>query len=115
MSKKLMFFEIGEGEFAEEVQRSFEEGQAIVAKRGCKVTLSMEIVIFPENQDRKGTCTVEFKSALKAPAKKSIPFITELEKGVMVDSGHRQVGIFAKNEPEAAGKTTPFSTKAGNA
>lgn len=115
MSKAAMFYELAEGEFSTMVQKDFEEAQAIVAKRGCKATLSIEIVIFPENREELGTGRVEFKSQVKAPPKKSIPYITDLEKGVIVETGIRQTGIFSQPQPEAAGKTTPFSPKVGNA
>lgn len=89
--KPLMFFEIAEGNFAEQVQADFEEAQALSFNRGLPIKMTVEIVIHPESRSKRGTSLVSFKSSVKAPAKASIEYITEVSKeGRIVDSGHRQ-------------------------
>lgn len=91
---KLMFYEIAEGQFADQAQREFEEAQNIVHQRGVTVKIAMEITVHPESRERKGTADVEFKTKLQAPPRKSIRYLTEVSKeGQLIDSGHRQTHL----------------------
>lgn len=92
---KLMFYELAEGELARQVQKDFEEAQAATHARGVKTKIVLEITLHPESRDRRGTAMVEYKSQMKAPAKASIQYVTELNReGQLVDSGARQGSIF---------------------
>jgi len=89
--KKLMYHEIAEGHFSEQVQKDFDDAQAVAHDRGVPVKVAIEITVFPESRAHRGTGKVKFKSTLKAPIRESIEFITEVNKeGQIVDSGHRQ-------------------------
>lgn len=96
---KIMFYELAEGELAKQVQKDFEEAQAITHGRGVKTKVILEVTLHPESRDRRGTAMVEFKSQMKAPPKASIQYVTELNReGQLVDSGARQGNIFNNSE-----------------
>jgi hypothetical protein len=91
MAKELMFYELAEGHFAEQVQSDFVEAQALAHNRGIPIKMNVEITIHPESRSKRGTGLIKFKSSIKAPAKESIEFMVEINKeGQIVDSGHRQ-------------------------
>lgn len=59
--------------------------------RGVPIKIAMEITVFPESRAHRGTGKVKFHSAVKAPKRESIEYITEVnQEGQVVDSGHRQ-------------------------
>jgi hypothetical protein len=94
MSNKLMYYELGEGELTTQVQKDFEDAQAITHQRGVKTKLTIEIIIHPESREKRGTAEVEFRSKVSAPPRQSIKHITEVNReGELYDSGHRQQSI----------------------
>lgn len=89
--KKLMFYELAEGHLAEQVQKDFEDAQALAHDRGIPIKVDIQIVVHPESRAHRGTGKIKFRSSLKAPPRESIEFITEVSKeGQIIDSGHRQ-------------------------
>lgn len=45
--EKLLFFEIGEGNFAREAQEEFEKALKIAARHGVKVPVKFQITVLP--------------------------------------------------------------------
>ncbi|MEO7778487.1 MAG: hypothetical protein ABIY63_13225 [Fibrobacteria bacterium] len=102
MAKELMFYEIAEGHFAEQVQKDFVDAQAVAHDRGVPIKIDIQITVFPESRAHRGTGKVKFRSNLKAPVRESIEFITEVsQEGQIVDSGHRQNTLNFKGDKDA--------------
>ncbi len=99
--KKLMFYELAEGQFSDQVQKDFEEAQILAHGRGVPITLQIELKIHPESRSKRGTGLIKFKSNIKAPPRESIEFMTEVSKeGEIIDSGHRQGAMRFAGEGE---------------
>src|SRR4051812_41366826 len=62
--KKLMFYELAEGHFSEQVQKDFEEAQAVAHDRGVPAKVDIQITVFPESRAHRGTGKVKFRSTL---------------------------------------------------
>lgn len=91
--RKMAFFEINKGRLAEEMQRAFENCQAVTHDIGLPTEVTLKINIIPAaKNDKFGQ--VSYSIAEKHPPKKSIKFTTELTgDGIIIADGKSAVEI----------------------
>jgi len=106
VKRKLAFYEIGNGKFAQWMQEAFEDSQKQAFDRGkeCKVTAT--ITVSPPNRDQDRFGQVMFNVKISTPPRQSIKVPVEVDSSgtiisdsISVVDGLLQLDMF-KNEFE---------------
>ena len=85
--KKMAFYEIGRGKFAMWMQEEFERAQKIANESHSEVTISSIIKISPPESEEDCFGKIGFSIKVNRPQRKSIPYTTEIDNGVIVGDG----------------------------
>ena len=83
-NRKLAFYEISRGKFAQEAQRNFERAQTMAIASSMPVKIKMEITVNPPLPADPNYTTVHFKNQFIEPAFKSIPQDVVMIDGLIV-------------------------------
>ncbi len=89
--RKKAFHEICEGEFAQDVQREFEQAQLIASDRGVETSVNIKIHIAPPKKEDPRFSNIAYQVEIKQPAKKSMIFATRLHDG-LITSDSKAIG-----------------------
>lgn len=92
-TRKLGFFEIGQGKLATEVQALFEQAQIEAAERSALVTVVLKIHVAPPEQTDKRFGKVAYSTQMNVPAHKSMVYTTELKDGSIINTGDSLVDL----------------------
>ncbi len=85
--RRMAFFEIARGRFAENMQTEFEQAQKIAAERKGQVTLTAKIVINPPDPQDPNYSTIKYSIKTSTPSITSKEFSSELKNGYIIDDG----------------------------
>lgn len=93
--RKMAFWEVARGEFAQRFQGDFEDAQKIAEERGVPVEVSAKIKIFPAKKDNPNCGGVMFSTNIKLtervqldldfPDVKTHPFVPENVRSKVMD------------------------------
>lgn len=119
--RKLAFYEVGKGKYAEMMQENFEKASKLSVKRNAAITIQSTIVIYPPARDSKGTSEpfgdISFSVALKVPAATSRKYSTEIDKdGNVLQDGENIADLLQERLkfPEETEGGLRFRAKSGN-
>lgn len=85
--RKLAFYEIAGGSFADEMQNEFEAAQKIAVDRQGKVRITAQIDIVPPSEDNPRFGEISYQVQVKTPPRKSPAYVTEHRDGIIVSDG----------------------------
>jgi len=85
--KRMAFFEIGKGRFAQWMQEEFERAQRIARESGVEIKITSVISIKPPAKEDENFGQVSFAVKVIRPSKKSMEYTTELRDGMIVSDG----------------------------
>jgi hypothetical protein len=86
-SKKLAFYEIGGGILFKEMQGAFEQAQLTARDENGTVVVTLKVSVLPPELTDGRFGHVSFTVGVKNPDRKSANFTTELNNGVIVNTG----------------------------
>lgn len=86
-TRRLAFYEIGKGAFAEKVQAEFEQAQICARETQSPVTVTVKIIVAPPDKNDVRYSRVGFTVKTALPDYKSIPYTAELRDGIIVSTG----------------------------
>jgi hypothetical protein len=98
--KPMMFFEIGKGKFAQQVQEAFLKAHQVAFQVGEKVPVLIKIEIDPPDTSNPEFGNLSWEVDLRLPKKRSIKHFTKLSGGLPMSDGTNvadalQVDMFA--------------------
>jgi hypothetical protein len=95
--RRLAFYEIDTGRFAQEMQVEFERAQKLAAGRRGKVTLTAKITLSPPDIEEERFGELMYEISVKAPARKSRRLTTEISNGMIVATGGSPVDVLQES------------------
>lgn len=119
LGRRMAFYEIGRGQFAQQMQNEFEQAQIVAQERNLPVKVMASIVIMPpdENDKRFGHIGYAIKSSY--PVIKGAVYTTELKDGTIVADAENvaellqvKLDLFDDQQPDP--KRIPFTEPAQN-
>ena len=100
-SRKLAFYEVGKGKFAELMQENFEKAGKLALKRNAPITVTSSITVYPpamQGAEFEPFGDVSFNVGMKVPPISSRKFSTEIKKdGVILQDGESVADILQES------------------
>ena len=91
--RRMAFYEIGRGSFAQQMQAEFEQAQIVAAERNLPVKLSATILISPPDAKDPRFGLVGYKIKASYPDIKSAVYTTEIKDGAIVADADDVAGL----------------------
>lgn len=107
--RKLAFYEIGkDGNYANLMQREFEQAQRICLDTNKPVTVVSRITIKPPKNYGEKFGQISFEVYPVIPHQKSMDFITEIQDGVIIASDESEVSLLQETLDLELPQLSPF-------
>lgn len=85
--RKLAFYEVCSGQFFKIAQADFEKAQRAAIELNGTAIVTLKLFIQPPDDQDERFGHISFSSDIKAPAKKSAVYTTEIQDGFIVNDG----------------------------